>query len=305
MRRREYLKKTATLISLSPFLTSFLLTYDEKKILTRAIPSSGEQLPVVGVGTWQTFDVGNSESEREPLKKVLQILVENGGKVIDSSPMYGRSEGVAGTLAKEMNISNQLFMATKVWTTGKEEGIKQMNTSMALMNKRPMDLMQVHNLVDWKTHRTTLRQWKEEGKTRYLGITHYSDSAYDAMARIIQAEPLDFIQIDYSIDNINANDRLLPLAKEKGIAVLINRPYSGGSLFSKTKGKTLPPWARELDIYSWGQYFLKYILGNDAVTCVIPGTDKPEHMLDNVGAGFGRLPDKNEMKKMKDWLDRS
>ncbi len=272
-------------------------------MITRSIPSSGEQLPVVGVGTWQTFDVGSSSSDREPLKKVLKILLDQGGSVIDSSPMYGKSEGVVGDLAREMGIAQKLFMATKVWTSGKENGMDQMNQSMNLMHKKPIDLMQIHNLVDWKTHLKTIRQWKEEGKIRYIGITHYTDSAYDEMIQILQNEPLDFIQIDYSISNINADNRLLPLAKDKGVATLINRPYDGGSLFRKTKGMNIPNWAKEFGIQSWGQFFLKYILANDAVNCVIPGTDKPEHMLDNVGAGIGRIPGREDARKMKDWFD--
>ncbi len=303
MNRRDYLKKTVALISLSSLATSGFSIQINEKMKTRSIPSSGEKLPIVGVGTWQTFDVGSSETERNPLKEVLSILLDNGGRVIDSSPMYGRSEEVVGNLAKEINIVDKLFMATKVWTSGKEAGIKQMNQSISLMKKRPIDLMQIHNLLDWQTHLKTLRAWKEEGKIRFIGITHYTDSAYDQMARIMENEPLDFIQIDYSIDNPNANDRILPLAKEKGIAVLINRPFDGGSLFRLTKGKSLPEWTKEMDINSWGQYFLKYILGNEAVTCVIPGTDKPEHMLDNVQAGMGRLPNTIEMKKMKDHLE--
>jgi len=302
MRRRDYLKKTIALISLSPFLTSTLTALTDKKMITRIIPSSGEKLPVVGIGTWQTFDVGKSEQERGPLKKVLKILLDRGGSVIDSSPMYGRSEGVVGDIASEMNIVQSLFMATKVWTTGHEQGIEQMERSMNLMKKRPMDLMQIHNLVDWKTHLKTLRDWKEKGKIRYIGITHYTDSAYNDMIGILKNEPLDFIQIDYSINNTNSDDKLLPFAKEKGVAVLINRPYDGGSLFRMVRGKSLPAWAKEIDINSWGQFFLKYILGNEAVTCVIPGTDKPEHMLDNVGAGIGRLPTDPERQKMKSWL---
>ncbi len=305
MLRREYLQKSATLLSLSPFLSTSLFANDSEKMITRPIPSSNEKLPIVGLGTWQTFDVGKSESERTPLEKVLNILLEKGGKLIDSSPMYGKSESVVGDLATELKITQKLFMATKVWTTGKQAGIDQMNQSIDRMNKQPMDLMQIHNLLDWKTHLSTIRDWKEKEKIRYLGITHYTDSAYDQMIKIIQSEKIDFIQIDYSIDNTNANNKLLPLAQDKGIAVLINRPYNGGSLFRKIKGKKLPPWAKELNINSWGQYFLKYILGNEAVTCVIPGTAKPEHILDNLGAGFGRLPSSSEQKNMIDWLNNN
>lgn len=304
MKRRKMIKATLATIASSSVINSHLLAFNTKKIMTRTIPSSGEELPAVGVGTWQTFDVGNDEEDRKPLKEVLKKLVEYGGSVIDSSPMYGRSEEVVGDLANELGLTRQLFMASKVWTRGKEDGIAQMEETIRLMGgKKPFDLMQVHNLIDWKSHLETLKSWKEEGKVRYIGITHYTDSAYEEMAAIMKAEPIDFIQIDYSIDNTNSDQMLLPLAKDRGIAVLVNRPYNGGGIFSKTKGKALPQWAKEFDCNSWGQFFLKYILGNEAVTCVIPGTDNPKHMVDNLGAGLGKLPDEALRQKMKKLVD--
>lgn len=276
----------------------FPLFRKNKTMNTRLIPSSNEALPIVGLGTWQTFDVGNAESAKAPLKEVLKILIEAGGSVIDSSPMYGKSEAVVGALTKELQIKNKIFEATKVWTSGREEGIDQMNTSMRLMKANPMDLMQVHNLVDWKTHLKTLKKWKEEKKVRYIGITHYHKGGYAEMERIMKSEPLDFIQINYNVAVRGAAERILPLAKDKGIAVVINRPYEGGNLFRKIKGKDFPEWAKEFDAESWGQIFLKFILSHEAVNCVIPGTAKAKHMRDNVQAGFGKLPDAKLQKKI-------
>lgn len=270
----------------------------ENEIMKRAIPSSQELLPCVGLGTWQTFDVGDSESEREPLKKVLKTLVEKGGSVIDSSPMYGRSEDVAGDLSTELRLNDKLFVATKVWTSGKDSGIRQMNESFRLLRRSTLDLMQVHNLTDWETHLKTLRTWKDQGRIRYIGLTHYLDSVHDRLAAIISKESVDFIQVNYNMLDRNAENRLLPVAQEKGVAVLINRPFEEGALFQRVKGKTLPAWAETFDCASWGQFFLKYILSHPAVTCVIPGTSKPHHMLDNLGAAFGKLPDVKQRAEM-------
>jgi diketogulonate reductase-like aldo/keto reductase len=280
-----------------------LQNFISERMLTRKIPASGEDLPVVGLGTWQTFDVGSSESERKTLKEVLTLMKEKGGKVIDSSPMYGSSEKVVGDLTTELVIQNYFFYATKVWTSGKEQGINQMNESFRKMKRDKMDLMQIHNLVDWKTHLKTLRDWKEQGKIRYLGITHYTESAYDNLEEIMKKEKPDFVQFNYSIDSREAERRLLPAAKDLGIAVLINRPYGGGSLFSRVKGKEIPEWAKEFDINSWGQFFLKFILSNEAVTCVIPGTSKPKHLVDNMMAGYGALPDKKTAGRMAEYFN--
>jgi diketogulonate reductase-like aldo/keto reductase len=270
----------------------------KESIMKRLIPSTREQLPVVGVGTWQTFNVGEPDEERQPLEEVLKTLISKGGSVVDTSPMYGRSEDVVGDLSTELKLNDKLFIATKVWTHGKDNGISQMNDSFRFLRRDKIDLMQIHNLVDWQTHIKTLRLWKEQGKIKYIGLTHYTNSAHDKLASIIEKEEVDFIQINYNLMDRNAEEKLLPFAMEKNVAVLINQPFEGGSLFQKVKGKPLPQWTKEFDCHSWGQFFLKYILSNPAVTCAIPGTSKPHHMLDNVGAGFGKLPTQKQREEM-------
>ncbi|MGC1243760.1 MAG: aldo/keto reductase [Chryseosolibacter sp.] len=267
-------------------------------VLKRTIPSSGEKLPVIGLGTWQTFDVSASKGERDPLKEVLKTLIDKGGTVVDSSPMYGRSEEVVGDLSSELNLNDKLFMATKVWTHGKDNGIRQMNDSLRLMRREKIELMQIHNLTDWETHIKTLRSWKEQGKTKYVGLTHYTDSAHDRLMSILSRETVDFIQVNYNLSDRHAEERLLPFAREKNVAVIINQPFASGSLFQRVRGKQLPAWAGEIGCSSWAQFFLKYILSHPSVTCAIPGTDKPHHMLDNMGAAYGKLPDEKQRKEM-------
>jgi len=272
-------------------------------MIQRPIPSSGEAIPVVGLGTWQTFDAGTSEEERAPLREVLRLLVERGGTLVDSSPMYGRSEQVVGDLSRELDIGDRLFFATKVWTRGREAGVRQMETSMRRMGADPMDLMQVHNLLDVDRHLDTLGDWKQAGRVRYVGITHYQVGAYAALERLIRSERLDFVQLNYSIAERTAEQRLLPAAADHGVAVLVNQPFDEGRLFRRVRGRTLPDWAAEADCSSWGQLFLKYILGAPQVTSVIPGTGDPEHLVDNVGAGVGRLPDTALRRRMIDALE--
>lgn len=266
--------------------------------LKRIIPSSGQKLCAVGVGTWQTFDVSESSSDREPLKEVLKTLTAKGGSVIDSSPMYGRSEKVVGDLSMELKLNDKLFIATKVWTTGRENGIRQMNESFTLMKRKRIDLMQIHNLTDWQTHLKTLRSWKTDGRLKYIGLTHYTKSAHERLAEIIGSEKVDFIQINYNLIDRHAEEKLLPLAKAKDVAVLVNQPFESGSLFQRVKGKRLPEWAAEFECNSWAQFFLKYILSNPAVTCVIPGTSQAHHMLDNMGAAYGNLPTEKQRQEM-------
>jgi diketogulonate reductase-like aldo/keto reductase len=265
---------------------------------TRPIPSSGERLPVVGLGTWQTFDVGADARARAPLGEVLSILAAAGGKLIDSSPMYGSSEAVVGDLVAGLGLRERLFLATKVWASGRDEGIAQMEQSFRRLRVQTLDLMQVHNLVDVATHTRTLEDWKRAGRVRYVGITHYTSSAYGEVERVLKAGRYDFLQINYSLDEPEAAERLLPLAEERKVAVLVNRPFGQGSMFRRTRGKPLPEWTRELGIGSWAQYFLKWIIGHPAVTCAIPGTAKPEHMRDNLGAALGPLPDAATRRRM-------
>jgi diketogulonate reductase-like aldo/keto reductase len=203
-----------------------------------------------------------------------------------------------GDLSTEIGLNDKLFIATKVWTSGEADGIQQMNNSFSLLRRKKIDLMQIHNLVDWQTHIKTLRKWKDEGRIRYLGVTHYTESAYSTLEQILKTTQLDFLQINYSLLSRKAEERLFPLAREKKVAVIINQPFEEGALFGRVKGKSLPAWAKEFDCNSWGQFFLKFILSNDAVTCVIPGTSKPHHMLDNLGAGFGKLPTVEHRKQM-------
>ncbi|HEY0654939.1 MAG TPA: aldo/keto reductase [Chryseosolibacter sp.] len=275
-----------------------LFSFSMQSITKRKIGKTTESIPCVGVGTWQTFDVGQNAAEREPLKEVLSKLVESGASVVDSSPMYGSSEKVVGDLSTELKINDKLFVATKVWTSGKEAGIEQMTTSMQLLKRKTIDLMQVHNLVDWEIHLKTLEQWKEEGKIRYIGLTHYTDSAHERLRKIISTTRIDFIQVNYSLNSRNAERELLPAAKDLGVAVLINRPFDEGALFRMTKGKTVPAWAKEFDCSTWGSFFLKFILANPAVTCVIPGTSNPKHLADNLSAGMGKFPEARHLKKM-------
>ena len=260
-------------------------------MLQRSIPSSGESLPAVGLGTWRTFDVGDGRAARAPLKDVLARFVELGGRVLDSSPMYGAAESVAGDLAAELGVADRLFWATKVWTSGREAGIRQMEQSLTRFRVARLDLMQIHNLLDWRTHLRTLREWKQAGRVRYVGVTHYTAGAYDELERVLRAEPLDFVQVNYSLGERDADRRILPLARERGVAVLVNRPFSEGGLFQRVRGAPLPAWAAELGCASWAQIFLKWILAHPAVTCVIPATSRVEHLVENMKAGTGVLPD--------------
>ncbi|MGH7388121.1 MAG: aldo/keto reductase [Candidatus Rokuibacteriota bacterium] len=272
-------------------------------MLARPIPSTGERLPAVGLGTWRTFDVGAGASAREPLREVLRRFVALGGRVVDSSPMYGAAETVVGDLAAELGLQKSLFVATKVWTRGRDAGVSQMERSLHSLRLGRLDLMQIHNLLDWRTHLRTLRQWKDAGRIRYLGVTHYVASAHDDLERVILGEPLDFVQLNYSLAEREAERRLLPLAGDRGVAVLVNRPYAEGALFRRVRGRPLPPWAADLGCTSWGQLFLKWILGHPAVTCAIPATSKPDHLADNMAAGTGPLPDPTTHTRIAAHLD--
>jgi aryl-alcohol dehydrogenase-like predicted oxidoreductase len=270
-------------------------------IVTRPIPKAPtETLPVVGLGTWQTFDVGKGKAERAQIARVLERFLAGGGRVIDSSPMYGRAEEVTGDeLATPGTASSgKPFLATKVWTTGKRDGIEQMKRSMKRMRTSKLDLMQVHNLLDWRTHLPVLREWKQAGTIRHLGVTHYQHGQFDLIEKLMREEQLDFIQIPYSIVDRAAEKRILPVAADTGTAVLVMTPFESGALFRKVKDKALPGFAADLDITSWAQFFLKFIIGHPAVTCPIPATRNPKHVADNLQAAYGPLPDAKQRKQM-------
>ena len=261
-------------------------------------------MPVIGLGTWRAFDVGSDEPGRLRLRQVLQRLLDDGGRIVDTSTMYGRAEAVTGDLLAELGARPRSFLATKVWTTGRERGIEQMRRSAQLLRTEIIDLMQVHNLVDWRTHLATLRRMKEEGRVRYIGITHYTTGALPELARILRAEPgIDFVQLGYSLATRAAEVELLPIAAERGVAVIANQPLERGDLFRRVRRQALPDWARDFDCANWAELFLKYVLAEPAVTCVIPATGNPDHMKDNLGAGFGSLPDAQQRGQIRELWD--
>lgn len=269
-------------------------------MLTRKIPSTGDSIPVIGMGTWQTFDEDPADADAmKRLGDVLRTFHDAGGRVVDSSPMYGRSESVTGKVSTDLNINDDLFVATKVWTRGEQAGVDQMRDSMQKLNRKKLELMQIHNLVDWQTHLKTLRAWKGEGTFRYIGITHYLQNAFDDLEAIIRNEKIDFVQLPYSVDATAAQKRLIPAARDNGVAILVMRPFGGGGLFEKVRGKELPDHAKAY-AGSWAQAFLKFILADESITVAIPATSKPHHMADNVQAGFGRLPDAAERQLLID-----
>lgn len=277
----------------------------EGPLLTRKIPKSGEPLPVVGLGTAQDFGAADDPQTFNGRKEVLKTLLEGGGKVVDTSPTYEGAEAVIGRALEELGERDKAFIATKISTGGEQAGIEQYQRSVKDLRTAQFDLLQVHNLRDLPTQLRTIRRLKEQGRVRYVGVTHFRSSAYGRLAEILQREPLDFVQFNYSVEMREAEKRLLPLAKDKGVAVLINLPFGRGSLFGKVRGLELPQWADEFDAKSWGQIFLKFILANDAVTAVIPGTTKARHMRDNLGAGRGRLPDGAQRKRIIDYLAKA
>ena len=269
-------------------------------MITRSIPSSGEAIPVIGLGTWQVFDVGTDDRARQPLRTVLREFADAGTRMIDTSPMYGRAEGVTGDLVAGLGLRPRVFLATKVWTSGRDSGIAQMRRSAELLKSPVLDLIQIHNLLDWRTHLATLRQMKEAKQIRYIGITHYTTGSLGELARILESEPgIDFVQFGYSLATRNAEQRLLPLAAARRVATIVNQPFETGGMFQRVRGRPLPEWAAEFDCTSWAQLFLKYIIAEPAVTCVIPATGSPEHMADDLKAGFGRLPDAQQREQIR------
>ncbi|HEV7822118.1 MAG TPA: aldo/keto reductase [Burkholderiales bacterium] len=279
-------------------MTHSTASHAASPLIKRNIPRSGEALPVIGLGTYIVLDVRSGAPELVELKEVLTTFTAAGAKLIDSSPMYGRAEAVVGELLGATNVRNEVFLATKVWTSGRDSGIRQMQDSMRLMRTQKIDLMQVHNLLDLPTHTKTLNEWKAAGTLRYTGITHYHAGAYPELEKLLKTRAYDFVQFNYSLAEREAEQRLLGVAAETGTAVIINRPFAQGELFPKVKGRALPAWAPEFDCTSWAQFFLKYIVAHPAVTCAIPGTGKVSHMTDNLKAGAGRLPDERTRKRM-------
>ena len=271
-------------------------------MLTRSIPGTGEPLPIIGLGTWQVFDVDGTAQELAERQQIVEALFDAGGSVIDSSPMYRRSERIVGEVLSASSRLDDAFLATKVWTDGAAAGRRQMQRSAELMQTGRIDLMQVHNRRDIESHWPTIREFQEDGFIRYSGITDYRDSADDAMMTLMRRYDPDFIQINYSLLERGAERGVLPLAREMGIAVLINRPFVSGRLFRAVRDLQLPYWAGDF-AESWGQFFLKFIVGHPAVTCVIPATSKLRHMVDNAGAGFGPLPEEPTRQRMIEFVE--
>ena len=271
-------------------------------MLERRIPKTAEPLPAVGLGTWQVFDVAGDATAMTQARETLKLFAEQGGRVIDSSPMYGSSESVTGQLGAELGIQGKLFVATKVWTSGRQAGIRQMEESMRLLRVERVDLMQVHNLVDANTHLATLREWKAAGRVRYVGVTHYHAGAHADLERFVARGDIDAVQVNYSLAEPDAERRLLRAAIDGRVAVVVNRPFAEGAMFRRVQGKPMPEWAKEIGCASWAQFFLKWILGHPAVTCAIPGTRNPSHMADNLAAARGPIPDEATRARMASYF---
>lgn len=306
--RRRFLELSAGASAFAGSFANALAPFEARAekgaLIRKAIPASGQLIPVIGLGTARTFDVHPGDaSAMKPLREVMKHFYRGGGRLVDSSPMYGHAETVVGRLARDLDIADALFMATKVWTRSRRQGIEQMKRSRARMGGGRLELIQVHNLVDLQTHLETLRRWREEGRVRYIGVTHWQRSAHDELTRIVRREPIDFVQLDYNIAARHAEKRLLPTAADQGVAVLVNEPFEEGRLFAKTRGKPLPGWAGELGIQSWAQFFLKFIVSHPAVTCAIPATSDPEHAADNIAACHGSLPSASQREKMRRYFE--
>ena len=290
--RRQLLHRSALLAAvaaLGPVLRSYVTAAESLR--TRTIPGSGETLPVIGLGTSRTHDVRLDDAEMDALLEVLRVFVEGGAQLIDTAPSYGNADRVVGELVQRRDARDQVFLATKVSATGRERGLAQIENSFKALQTDTIDLIQVHNLQDTRTQLGLLRELKEQGRIRYIGVTHYVESAHDRLLDVLKQEPVDFVQFNYSVSERNAEKRLLPYCADNGIATLINRPFTRGNLLSRVKGKPLPTWAAEIDASSWAQLLLKFILAEPAVTTVIPATSNPRYMADNILAGQGRLPD--------------
>lgn len=297
--RRSFIKHSGILVSGSVFPFQHVLM--NKPLTLRKIPSTGELIPVIGLGSWLTFDVGTSSSELAPVKSVIKAFYDLGGRLIDSSPMYGRSERAIGDAAAQLGITDKLWLVTKVWTTGEERGKQQIDNSRTLFKAWPK-LLQVHNLQDLRTHLRTLKALKAEGKIKYIGLTHYVNSMHKEMAELVISEKPDFIQINLSIRNTAAEDYLIPAAAEHGVAVIINRPFETGALFDAIGKAPLPAWAMDYNIKTWAAFCLKFIISNTDITCTIPATSKENHVRENMEACFGLLPDQGARKRMQEYF---
>jgi len=300
--RRTVLKRLAAL-GVGAALTPFRAGAVAQSMRRRTIPTTSEALPVIGMGSWQTFDVGADTKRRAARLAVLEAFFQHGGGLIDSSPMYGSSEAVIGFCLRELgsrrpDLWERVFSATKVWTPGQAAGVEQMARSEALWGVARFDLLQIHNLVDWEAHLETLLQWKAEGRVRYIGITTSHGRRHGLLASVMAEQPIDFVQLTYNVLDREAEQRLLPLAQERGLAVIVNRPFRRGGLFNTVAGKAVPDWAAEFDADNWAQFFLKFIVSHPAVTCAIPATSRVDHMNQNMGAGYGRLPDRELRQRM-------
>jgi diketogulonate reductase-like aldo/keto reductase len=299
--RRQAAKLIGTTVAgaLLPIGTSRIYAAGESsRRIMRSIPSTGEKLPVIGLGSALTFDVRSRSPEAKTVGEVLVLFVKHGGKLIDTSPAYGYAESLIGELAYDSHLRDSLFLATKVWTRSQPEGIAQMERSLQRFRTRTIDLMQVHNLADVDREMTSLREWKAKGRIRYTGITYSEDRGHGEVERVIRLQKPDFVQINYSLVDRAAAQRILPLAQELGMGVIINRPFGGGGIFQVISAKPLPKWAAEFDCHSWAQFLLKWIVAHPAVTCVIPATNSPQHLEDNMAAGVGRLPDAKTRARM-------
>lgn len=301
--RRHFIAGTASAMALNSRLTAQVNSALQGEMLTKVIPASGEQLPIIGLGTLEAFDMGRTSEDKATLAEVMQLLVSNGGSLVDTSPRYGNAEEVIGELTGQLGIKDQLFLATKVFSEGEQQGIDEMNASFDLLGVDQIDLMQVHSMRDWQYHLPNIHKLKDEGRVRLAGITIHRDPGHALMMDLMRNEDLDFIQINYNLIERAAADEVLPLAQELDIAVMINVPFAKAELFNLTSRMDLPPWAASFDCQSWAQFFLKYVVSHPAVTCVIPRTSKPHHMLDNLMAGFGKMPDMDTRRDMENLID--
>ena len=306
MQSTEVTRRTLLQLAGGMLVTSIvkpkLAVATQQDMILRKIPKSGETLAAVGIGSYNTFDVTGSQ-ERDQVREVLRLFGAMGGRLVDSSPMYGAAEAVIGDITTQLDTNRQLFLATKVWTSGREAGIQQAEHSLSRMRTRQFDLLQVHNLLDVNTHLPWMKDWKGAGKVRYVGVTHYQENSLPALEKYVSSGQVDFVQLNYSMAERAAESRLLPAALAAGVAVIVNRPFADAALFERVKNLALPEWAAEFDAQTWAQFFLKYILANPAVTCAIPATRNPKHVLDNMTAGVGQLPNESMRQRMLAFLN--